>query len=315
VSPAYLVILGGDAHRRERAVQEFIEEALGGSVAIASSTAVDSFHAGESRVEDALAAVRTLPMFEPKRVVVLRGVERLSAAERELLEAYLEDPASTALLLLCGEKLDKRVSLYRKASADDALVEFNPPRNQREGVAWIRDEAELLGLSIEPEAALALWDRVGADSSALAAELEKLCSYVWKPGEDKLRAGVGDVEALVGRSRTESIFALGDAVAEGDERAALSTLRSILAEESPFMVLGYLAGHLRRLVAVAWGADPASLGVPPFVARKLALQARRFTKARLVEAMLRIQECDAAIKSGELDGELALEILICKLAG
>lgn len=306
----YLLLLGSDVPRRERAVSEAVARALEGAL----GAAVDTFFAGEAAVDDVLLAARTLPMFEPRRVVLLRGVERLTASERGALEAYLEDPVPSTLLILSGEKLDKRATLYRRAKSEGALLEFDPPRTAREGVAWIRDEAKLLGLEVSQEAALALWDRVGADPAALAAELEKLCSYVWKPA-GKLRAGAAEVEALVGRSRTESIFALGDAVAERDAGRALSILRSILAEESPFMVLGYLAGHLRRLMTVAWGGDLSELGLPPFVARKLAAQARGFSRARLLEAMLTLQECDAAIKSGELGGESALEMLVCRLCG
>jgi DNA polymerase-3 subunit delta len=168
---------------------------------------------------------------------------------------------------------------------------------------------------------------VGEDARTLASELEKLCAYV---GERKV-IGAADVEALVVRVAADPFFALGNAVEERDLGKALAVLERALGDgASPFLLLGTLAGTVRRLVAEGERGRLASGGrriasydewqrlvlpaIPeaelkekkPFGFWKKYEAAARFGRGELLAALAALADADLAMKSGQ-DGRLRLE--------
>ena len=91
-----------------------------------------------------------------------------------------------------------------------------------------------------------LAELLGTDARVLASEVAKLAAYV---GDRKV-IGAKDVDAIVTRVAEDPFFALGNAVEARDLAAALGVLdRSIQDGGSPFMLLGSLAGTVRRMIA------------------------------------------------------------------
>ena len=128
-----------------------------------------------------------------------------------------------------------------------------------------------------------------------------------------------DVEAAVSRLAESTIFMLVDAIGERRADQALRYVAEILQEEAPPYVLFMIARQFRLLYRASVLAArrrvsdlSGALGVPPFVARRIAQQARNFTVQAFPGIFERLMQADLAIKSSG-HPRLALETLIAEL--
>ena len=257
-------------------------------------------------------ALRTLPVFAERRLVVLLEPEGRRASSKALLEAvgdWVADGGDdeSSVLVVAVTRADKRARWVK--AFGDAIVACEAPKRARELAAFVQEEAARQEVALERGVAEALAERVGPQLLLLRNEIAKL-ALLAGPGEAVTRAHVGAGTAL---SAEEPIWDLTDAIGEGRSAEALRVLGRLLAAGAPPPVLlGALVSHFRRLVRTAAGSD---VPAPPFVRKKLAAQARRYGAGRLRNALGAIHETDLALKgAGGLRPELALERLVLALA-
>ena len=178
-----------------------------------------------------------------------------------------------------------------------------------------------------------LAELVGGDARSLASEVAKLAAYVG----DRKSIEAKDVDEIVTRVASDPFFALGNAVESRDLAASLGVLgRSIQDGASPFMLVGSLAGTLRRLVVegerarrvagerrissfAEWQAKvlpsipEAELGErKPYGFWMKYQAAARFSRAELLDGLAALAEADVAMKSGQ-DGRIRLERVLVGL--
>ncbi len=277
------------------------------------------------------------------------GAARL-ALEREMKvgkdDASALDAALSAgfppghVLVVAAGKVDGRLPLVKKLAAAGRRLTLGIAK---EGKPW---EAQRLVLAPVLEALLAgtgkrvdaagearLAELVGGDARTLAQEVAKLAAYAG----DREVIGAKDVDEVVTRAAADPFFALGNAVEARDLQAALGVLdRSIADGASPYMVVGSLAGTIRRLVAERERARKAAgekrLGsvreweavvLPTIPAEELGDRkpygfwmkyqaAMRFTRDELLGALSALADADVAMKSGR-DGRIAIERVLIGL--
>jgi DNA polymerase-3 subunit delta len=258
-------------------------------------------------------AIRALPVLAERRFVLLREPEGKSAKAKALMEslpaaiAAAVDGASTVLVVVAA-KVDKR-SRWVKAFRDPAgFVACDAPKPGREVVAFAREEAGRLGITLGRGAAEALSEAVGPQLLLLRHELEKA----------RLLAGDGPVTrehvlATVSQVAEEPIWDLTDAIGEGRTGEALAVLGRLLGSGAPPPVLlGSLIGHFRKLLRARHGGQLAG---HPFAVRKWEAQARRYTPGRLRSCLTALHDVDEILKGqGGLPADLALERLVLGLS-
>ena len=114
-----------------------------------------------------------------------------------------------------------------------------------------------------------------------------------------------------------------DALGRRDGRTAAQTLHRLLeAGEHPLGLLAMVVRQFRLLIQVkelrTEGASSQeianALGLHPFPASKLHNQANHFTAAQLETVYRHLLDTDVAIKSGEIEAEVALDLLVAGLA-
>jgi DNA polymerase-3 subunit delta len=223
---------------------------------------------------------------------------------------FVEDttlpPSHPILKLARQEEKNKRgFVLYYKQPKDDELPN------------WVRKQVQTRGGTISHEAVTMLAALVGSDLRALDQELEKLLLYA---GQRQITAQ--DVLSLVSRARETSIFDLVDCVGRREPDRALLLLHHMLDEEAaPLYLLSMLARQIRILIEVSELRDQglvakdiaARLKMHPFVIRKGLAQSRNFTMPQLEAAHERVVATDWAIKTGQSEDVLALDMLIVAL--
>ena len=280
-----------------------------------------------------LSVVNALPFMDSHRLVVVEGLlasaeprggrrrstRRESAAEsaagqwQAVAEAVPGMPPTTILVFADGP-LTAANPLLRALRPVCQVEELTAP-NGEALARWIKETVEVKGAAISPAAIRSLMDLVGRDLWTLDQELEKLSLYA--TGREITQT---DVQAMVAQVREASIFAAVDAMIDGRPAVALRLLRQLREDgcEAPY-IIGMVERQLRLL---ALARDSLDKGVPvpeigsrlgvssDFVIRKTLDQARRHHWGDIVSRYDRLLETDLAIKQGQLEPELALELLV-----
>lgn len=266
------------------------------------------------------AACGSAPFLASRRLVIvdrpaaLLGSETARGRFFNLLESL---PPTTALVLVQPGDLKPASALrsWAEAHTGAALCRAFEIPHDKAFVEWIRQRAQALGGSIEPQAAHLLAELVSEDPRLAALELAKLLDYV-----DRRRpVAVEDVEALTPFRGQGDVFAMVDAIGNRDTREALQRLHRLLEEEDPHPVFGMIVRQFRLILqareCLERGTDPRQiLGVHPFVADKVGAQARNFSLPALESIYHQLLDLDLASKSSAAPLDSALDTLVASLA-
>ena len=292
--------------------------------------ALTSLDGRSSKANDIEAAARTGSLFGGRRLVVLRDAHLLHATQQKKLAPYLKKPVQSTTLILVVRgaglasrnpklsSISKAAKAYAKAIGNKSCVfDFQRPKTRELPSLTAKLLAEK-NLVADKDALFALVDAVGEDLGGLIQAAEKLSLYLH--GTDQVTTA--DIASVVVDTRSQSVFELTDAVAQGNELEALCGVRRLLRDgESPLSILGHLARHFRNLTRVSALSSrgqraetiQSSLGLHPFVIKKTLSQSRRFSQPELVHRMALLSGYDRKLKGGVLPDSLDLEILIHRL--
>jgi DNA polymerase III delta subunit len=301
--------------------------------------------AGQGLTQQVLTQHATaVPFLAGARLVIAEGLLTALGSRRGLTEEwrpFIDSlpllPPSNHLVLIepVPRSRDNREGVGRspllrllRNVPDADIVEFGELKTWgRDGPSevgrWLHARAQERGIAIEDRAIDALVELMGANLRSLAQELDKLAAYSAARGEGLITAA--HVDLLTPLARDENIFAIVDAIVEGRADQSLQLLRRVLNDGS--VAPGYLqvmvARQLRHLVRATELlerhasqqeiADATGLR-GGFPLTKLMRQAR-LTSSAAAEANLRdLEAADFSVKTGRMSDELALELVVCRLA-
>lgn len=272
-------------------------------------------------LQDALEA---LPMMAERSMVQVDDYDLFKAneADRERLIAMLSDLPEYCCLVFYYEtvefKPDKRLKkLYEAVTANGTMVEFRKQEG-RELVAWIRRHFLRQKKDIDDRLAQYLIYITGGTMTALASEIEKICTYA--EGQIIQRS---DIDAVVEPVLDAVVFDITDAIAAGDYSLALSKLQTLMKlQEEPLVILGAIGAQMRRLrcakVLGANGKGSDSLmklcTIGDYPARKTMSSAGRVSMDFCDKAVVLCTETDYRMKTSYDDQQRLLELLLLQLA-
>ena len=153
-----------------------------------------------------------------------------------------------------------------------------------------------------------------------AAELNKLISY---KGHNSVVENA-DIEKICIKAMEAHIFDLVEAIGKRDTGTAVKIYRNlILLKEQPVGILAMIARQFRLMIQAAGLSNTGKsqkeicelMGQKDFVVKMALNQSRNFTPDVLKAAFKDCLNTDYGIKSGILDSETAVEILIVKYSG
>lgn len=276
---------------------------------------------------DLSSTTSAMPFLTKRRMVALRHPLALvkRTLDKEKFKQYLERlPSTTALILiedhiLTGERerIKGRVHWLEKwaqAAGERAYVRtFGQPKGAAMA-RWIQARAKEHGGGFDHQAAGLLASLVGEDTRLADQEIQKLLLYV----NFKRHVESDDVAHLTAHALEGDIFALVDALGNRNGRAASTMLHRLLAEDDPLRIFGMVIRQFRLLLLAREVLDQggneshvaSQLHVHPFVAKKVTAQARGFTLPALEEIYHSLLEVDEAIKTGQMEASLSLDVFI-----
>jgi DNA polymerase-3 subunit delta len=240
------------------------------------------------------------------------------------LAAYVKSPTSGVTLIFEATRWDLEGD--DKAKSDRArkfygaipdVVEFRR-FSFDEARAELDRMARAANLRLDPAAAEALVEALGADAGRIAVEVEKLSLY-GKP------VTADDLPLLVPDARQTTIFALVNALGRGDRARSLETLDTLVREgEYLPLALAFLATQFRTaLVAKEANLRGVSqvqshfqrVGVPMWGARaeQVWQTASRFSGDQLRRGLTLIFEADRDLRSARPDDRTVMENFVVRL--
>jgi DNA polymerase-3 subunit delta len=329
--PTFYVFHGADDLSSSEALAELRQRLGTPETADLNTTVLDGTSVGMGELRH---ACDTVPFLADKRLVIVTGLlarlsrrgseESLSGASDflgELCEYLPQVPETTRLVFVESQALPARHAILKLAQKHERgyVRRFDPPEARQLG-RWVEKRAARYGGGIEGRAAQHLAALVGSDLRVLDQEVDKLVTYAG--GERKIT--VADIDAVVPYAQAALVFDLVDAMGGRDSRSAARVLHGLLdGGEHPLRILAMIVRQFRLLIQVkelkSGGAGPADvareLKLHPYPAGKLWTQANRFTTEHLDKALRQLLETDVRIKTGQIDAEVALDLLVEALPG
>lgn len=350
LKPPTVAVFGEDEFLVQRVVQRLIDLILPAEERQTSTVVLEGKGATDAEFAQALLEPTFGFQLTKRRIIIVKSPaflkeqgkrKRDEVAWHRLLQRV---PEGTYVLFALTEPLtNSQLSLLNEVAL---LVPLSKIRTQ-DLPEFVQMLAEQAAIHMEKGAIQELIDRVGNDTRQLAMEIEKLALYIGVDG----RVTPEIVRELV-PSLAMDVFALMNAVIDGDTARALSMLDGLIQRrESPMLILYLLARQFRLLLQARLILDtklisPALLHaradafrqqierIPkevkqrlpddsrlnllnqsPAVIRNFLFQARNFSREQLVEALRLILETDVSFKTGlDQSQQLALLVLnLCRL--
>ncbi|MBN1188517.1 MAG: DNA polymerase III subunit delta [Dehalococcoidales bacterium] len=183
---------------------------------------------------------------------------------------------------------------------------------------WIQSRVNRMGGGISRQGVSLLMDFIGGDLFTMSNEINKLVAYAaGRQIEEK------DIRAVVGSSREAEIFTLIDAVIDRKSGVAEQILQKLLQTGiAPQQILVLLARQLQMMVQVKelkglkrpLSEIKGKIGIyNSFVWDRIAARTDKYSGERLREIYRYLLETDIALKTGRMDGDLAMNLLVADL--
>lgn len=267
-------------------------------------------------MNDLMDYCETVPMLSEKRLVVLRDIKNPG----EEFAAYLNRIPETCQLIMIWEEPDKRTKAYKEIVKNSGEYEFGI-LDEPDLRKYIDKRFRQAGKTIASGPMNQLIQRTGyydKDSlytlNNLENDLKKIIAHCTGQGvgEEDIRAGIlGNLET--------NVFEMLDAITGNKKEEAFRLLHNLMVTgENIYYLLAVIIGQFETILEVKElreeGIDPASMhrltGIHEFRIKKAMQQGERISVRQLKTTLSRLYEVDRNIKNGQMDGTLALEMII-----
>ncbi len=273
-----------------------------------------------SNMTDIVMHADEVSLFSSKQMIVVENAyifmastnKKLPEQNIDGLEAYFKNPNPNTILVFKVEKdkLDERKKIVKLAKEKGYLKEYNKIDHTPKMVLDLFGE-----YSITKEDATFLLERVGNNLSILEQEIEKIKLY---KNEDKT-VSKEDILLLTSQNIDTDIFNLIDAILTRDKKVAIQSYQEMIKlGEEPIMILVMLANQFRMIYQVkklyqrGYSEKDISseLKVHWYPIRKTLGRMQQYDEDTLISYIQKLANLDIAIKKGEVDKGISLEMFI-----
>jgi len=261
--------------------------------------------------------IRQTSMFKEKKLAVITDIFANPDFKEKFLENKKDFLKTEDIILFYQEgEINKNNSLFKflKKNAKSQEFKFLAGQNLK---TWIKKEFDRYETKIDSGVLEKLIEYIGNDLWQMSNEIRKLASF-----RNNKMVGVEDIELLV-RSKIETdIFKTIDAIAEKNKKQALNLLHKHLEKgDSPLYLLSMINYQFRNLLIIKdliekhkpYNVILKKSGLHPFVVKKSYYQSQKFSFQELKKIYQKIFKVDLDIKTGRIQPEIALDLLITEI--
>jgi DNA polymerase-3 subunit delta len=274
-------------------------------------------NADEGVIGSVVGALFTPGFLADRRIVVLRDLENLDAAQSGELASHLGESFAPNVLVLAivAKALPAPIAKAVKALARE--IETSPGPSGKARAQWLNEQLQLAPVHLEPAARQSMERHLGEDVSRLYALLDVLAAAYG----DGARVSAAQLEPFLGEEGGAPPWDLTDALDRGDANAAVAAAHRLLRSRHPFQLLATLHRHYGAMLRLDGtgvtdsNAAAALLGMSSYPAGKVLNQARKIGPGRVARAISLIADADLDLR-GVVDwpDNLVMEVLVARLA-
>ena len=301
------------------------------------STNTSLFDGQKLNINELRASAESMPFLSPQRLVIIKGLlERFEPRDKgakpkkstaktdesqPFADCFKNLPPTTVLILDDNIEFKKPFlqnnPLYN-AIVEKATVKSFPTLRGIKLAQWIQERVNQGGCSISRQATNLLVEFIGGDLFTMSNEIHKLTAF-----SNGRQIDEKDVRSLVSASQEADIFVMVDAILDRNASPSAQILQKLLQNgAAPAQILVLLARQIGMLVQIR---ELKSLKRPSteiqtrlgifssFIYDKLTARAEKYSMDRLKEIYQSLLATDLSIKTGKLEGDLAVNILVAEL--
>lgn len=307
-------IFGEDSYRSKQKVDEMI---TGYKKVHPSGLNFLHVDAKEKSFEEFLGSLQTHSMFREKKLAVLNNAFENKKFQEALVE-NIKNLQELKDIIIVYEKdsVDHRTKLFKSLEKSATCQEFHflQPAMLKK---WALQEFEKYHAAVDNDALDLLLTFVKNDLWRMSNEINKLSLY--KKGSAVKKE---DVILQVKPDIENDIFKTIEALAAKNKKLALVLLHNHLDEgEVPLYLLSMIAYQFRNLIIIKellekgmpYQAIAKKAGLHPFVVQKTYAACRQFSLLELKKIYRKIFQIDSEIKTGSIEPETALDLLVAQI--
>jgi DNA polymerase-3 subunit delta len=257
------------------------------------------------------------PMMAEKKLIVIEGAIGNKDFERNFLANAKRFLNSDIVFLFCEPReIKENTPLFDFLKKFSKKQEFNLLTKQKVKI-WLRREFQKYGMKVEEDVLDKLVEFVGNDLWQMENEIKKL--IVYKKGK---KIKVSDIETLIKPKIEIDVFKAIDAISSKNKKLAFTLLHKLLKRgEKPTVLFATIKYQFRNLLQVKDLIERGEkisqiknkMELHPFVLEKILRISQKFKIEELRKIYQRIFNLDLAIKTGKIEPDLALDLLLADL--
>lgn len=257
----------------------------------------------------------TMPFLADYRVILLEDTNWFKSSSEDMAEYVKNIPAETVIIFVESE-VDKRNKLYKQVKSLGYVCECKRMSNS-ELTKWILVRFKKENKNITKENMNYLLEKTGDDMDNIESELDKLISFTL--GRDVIEKE--DIDSVCISEITGKIFDMVDALGNKNQKKALDLYYDLIAvREAPMRILFMLTRQFNIMFQIKEmsengisGSEIAgNMGLAPFIVNKTMKQCNNFRLSKLKSAINYCIKLEEAVKQGNMNDKMAVEMIIVK---
>lgn len=266
-------------------------------------------------VQNIIDLCETMPFFAERRVIVVEN-SRLFATSQDQLTEYISNIPEFSYLIFVEEAVDKRNRLYKTVTSVGYAASMAPP-DEKSLKMWIGGSLKKAGKNISVATMDIFLNTVNHDMENIHQELEKLICYT--DGRDVILGS--DILAVCSVHAENKIYDMIRAVAMKQQKKALKLYEDLLSlKEAPGRILYLVVQQFNTLLQMKeltlQGMNGSliaqKLGMRDFIVRKNMELVQKFSLEELKEKLEEMLDLEEQFKTGRIDPQLAVELILIK---
>ena len=280
-------------------------------------------------------SVVTLPFFAEKRLVIVENSGKFKASKKSsaqeegegegdasfadhMIEKILKDLPETTCLAFFEEEVNRSKKIYKLIASKGKVIECAPDGRDKV-LRWLAKGFAADNKKIRQSTAELLIDRVGTNYDRLRREYEKIIAYA---GDEEVITDE-HVLAVTSEDIESRIFDMLDAMCVKNKAKVLESYYGLTVnKEHPLYLLAMIRIQFRTMLQVAEldmeGSSKyqiaSRLKKRDFIVEKSLRNLRYFSRDRLIEILDKISETDMKIKTGDIDEQIGVELMLLEFS-
>ncbi len=262
--------------------------------------------------------ISNYPFMCDKKILIVKNsglLKKANEADKKYWKDVFENVDEYAVVIFSESEVDKRGVLYKELVKKADVYEFKYQK-VADLTNWVAKVLTSEGKKMLKQDIEYLIYNCDSGMISLKSEIDKLVSY----SKDREKITKSDIDILVCKSSESRVFAMIDDLVDGKLNSALEKLEAMKKfKESPVAIISLIARQytmfrkIKLLLPKMSVKDVAKeLDTREFFLEKHINAQKKITKKCIDDILIMCSKLDSEIKSGKIDGWIAVELLFNK---